>query len=768
MKSHIFGVLAVLLLTVCVAHAETKDKPKTDAHMTGHVTDDQTHEHIPYVSIQIKGTTIGTTTDATGHFLLKQLPIGKHTLLVSIVGYNSVEQVVTVEKDKTIEVKISLKSKILDMDGIVITGSRNEIAKRESATIVNVVGMKLFEQTASQNVAEALNFQPGLRVEYNCSNCGVPQLRINGLEGQYSQMLLDSRPIFSSLAGVYGLEQLPVGMIERIEVIRGGGSALFGSNAIGGVVNIITKEPKRNSIMLSNNSSVFEGGGLDMNTTLNGSFVTDDYKAGVYLYGMVKSRDAYDRNGDGFSEIPKLNSETIGFRGYYKITETSKLTAEYHHIREFRRGGNLMDRPPHESDIAEQLNHNIDGGGLEYELFTPDNKHRMSLYTSFQAIDRDSYFGTNQNLDAYGKTKDMTFVGGGQYAHSMDRFLFMPAELTVGAEYSNNKLNDEMLGYNRTIDQLSECYGVFLQNEWKNDKVSFLLGGRLDKHNKVNKPIFSPRVNLRYAPIDLVTLRLSYASGYRAPQAYDEDLHVAAVGGEVSIISVAKDLKPEYSNSLSGSVDLYHKFGSIEANLLAEAFYTDLRDVFKLKEIGHDADGNLLLERHNASGAVIKGINLELKVGFTTKLILNSGFTYQNSSYKEIESWSSHVVGQKRMFRAPDKYGYASLNYLPIKGLSATVSGNYTGSMLVPHYGDEHQVIRRDSEVVTPDFWDLGFRLAYDFSLSQQVKLQISGGVKNCLNSFQVDIDTGVNRDAGYIYGPALPRSYFIGIKLSM
>lgn len=85
-----------------------------------------------------------------------------------------------------------------------------------------------------------MNFQSGLRVETNCGNCGTTQLRINGLEGQYSQVLLDSRPIFSSLASVYGLEQLPVAMIERVEVIRGGGSALFGANAIGGVVNIIT------------------------------------------------------------------------------------------------------------------------------------------------------------------------------------------------------------------------------------------------------------------------------------------------------------------------------------------------------------------------------------------------------------------------------------------------------------------------------------------------------------------------------------------------
>lgn len=88
---------------------------------------------------------------------------------------------------------------------------------------------------------------------------------------------------------------------------------------------------------------------------------------GVYLFGMIKDRDSYDRNGDGFSDIPKLNSETAGFRAYYKTSPYTRLTAEYHHIHEFRRGGNAFDQPPHMSDIAEQLNHKIDGGGLKFD-----------------------------------------------------------------------------------------------------------------------------------------------------------------------------------------------------------------------------------------------------------------------------------------------------------------------------------------------------------------------------------------------------------------
>ena len=170
-----------------------------------------------------------------------------------VVGYKSVEQTVEIIQDKTIEVNFELPEEALAVEEVVVSASRTETNKKTSPTIVSVASTKLFESTASCNLAETMNFQSGLRVETNCGNCGTTQLRINGLEGQYSQVLLDSRPIFSSLASVYGLEQLPVAMIERVEVIRGGGSALFGANAIGGVVNIITKEPLRNSVSLQYN-----------------------------------------------------------------------------------------------------------------------------------------------------------------------------------------------------------------------------------------------------------------------------------------------------------------------------------------------------------------------------------------------------------------------------------------------------------------------------------------------------------------------------------
>ena len=175
--------------------------------------------------------------------------------------------------------------------------------------LVSVVGSKVFDITQSTCLAQGLNFQPGVRTEDNCQNCGFTQVRINGLDGHYSQILVDSRPVFSSLTGVYGLEQIPANMIDRVEVVRGGGSALFGASAIGGTINIITKEPIRNSASFGH-TFLSQGGSssFDNVTTGNVSLVTDDYKAGVYAFGRTRSRQGYDHDGDGYTELPELRS----------------------------------------------------------------------------------------------------------------------------------------------------------------------------------------------------------------------------------------------------------------------------------------------------------------------------------------------------------------------------------------------------------------------------------------------------------------------------
>lgn len=776
---------AILLLSTLLIIGTVHAQRYSDAHITGHVINATTGEHIPYTTIVVKGTSISAVTDATGHYVMRNLPVGQYTLKAYIMGYKAQIKDVVFEKNKTVEVDFELEEDAVLLDNVVVSANKSETYRREAPTIVNVITPKQFENTNSVSLSDGLNFQPGLRLENNCQNCGFTQVRINGLEGTYSQILVDSRAVNSALAGVYGLEQIPVNMIEQVEVVRGGGSALFGANAIAGTINIITREPTRNFAELRNSTAIIGCGkgktGMDVNTSLNASVVSNNNKAGVTLFASARQRSPFDYDGDGFTEIAKINSKNVGFKAFYRTGNIGKLTLEYHNINEFRRGGNKLDEPAFKTDITEQTEHLIHSVGLKYNLFLRE-KHNLEFYTSLQHIDRDSYYGAGRDTNAYGVTTDLTTTSGIQYIFTMDKFLFMPATLTTGIEFNYNMLDDQSLGYDRHIRQDVKVFSYYLQNEWKNKKLSLLLGGRLDKHmmmldkstgKKQDIPLhFSPRVTVRYTPWEWMILRASYAHGFRAPQTFDEDLHIAAVGGEVSLISLDTNLTPEFSNSVFASIDFNKRWGRGAMSFLIEGFYTNLRDVFVLEEIGQDAAGNLLLQRMNGSGAWVGGINIESKIVPIRRMAIQLGFTYQQSRYKESEQWSTEVAPQKRMFRTPDTYGFLTFSYSPVKRLDINMSGTYTGSMLVQHFAG---YVEKDEEITTKSFFDVNFKLAYGIKLKENIILQLNIGMKNIFNSYQGNcknekgcFDRGELRDSGFIYGPTLPRTLVFGVNLSL
>lgn len=763
--------------TSVVKSVEENEKG-TDANIYGHVVDAKSGEHVPYAIIHVKGTTIATTTDMTGHFFLKNLPEGTFTIEAKYIGYTTMSKMVTTKKNTSKELNFNLSPSDLSLDEVVVSANRSETKRRMAPNLVNVINGKVFDITQSTCLAQGLNFQPGVRTEDNCQNCGFTQVRINGLDGHYSQILVDSRPIFSSLNGVYGLEQIPANMIDRVEVVRGGGSALFGASAIGGTINIITKEPVRNSASFGHTlMSIGGSNSFDNVTTGNVSLVTDDNKAGVYAYGQTRNRKGYDHDGDGYTELPELNNQTFGLNSYLRLNPYSKLSLQYHGIHEFRRGGNRLEQAPHEANITEQVEHSIQGGGLTYDYFAPDEKNRLSAYFSFQTTSRKSYYGgigegTDDDRDAagkaYGTTHDFTYVAGAQYVHNFSKLLFMPADLTLGAEYNFDGLKDVILGYDRHFKQDVHIGSFFFQNEWKSKQWGFLVGGRLDKHNLVDNIIFSPRANLRYNPTDNLNFRLTYAGGFRAPQAFDEDLHVGVVGGERLVTVLADKLKEERSNSFSISADIYHKFGNVQTNLLVEGFYTDLDNVFALRQLDRpDAQGNTVQERYNAYGAKVFGLNIEGKAMFTRWFSLQAGFTIQKSLYDEAIAWNDEVPEQKykKMMRSPNRYGYFTATFTPIKRFTASITGNYTGSMLIGHAAGSG--VEEPKAVDTPDFMELNMKLAYDIPVSKYLTLQVNGGIQNIANSYQKDFDKGWNRDSNYIYGPSMPRSYYVGVKIN-
>ena len=722
-----------MLVLACVSMSSYAVNPIKEGNMiAGHVIVKGTEEGIPFATVMILGTNRGAVSNEEGQFEFRKLAAGKYTLRVQVMGYKTQEKTITVSAEATSVVHFQMEEVSFTTDEVVVSANRNEVSRKAAPVVVNVMSAKLFETVNSTDLAKSLNFQSGLRVENNCQNCGFPQVRINGLEGPYSQILINSRPIISALSGVYGLEQIPVNMIERVEVVRGGGSALFGANAVGGTINIITKDPINNSFQVASTMSNMNGKSWEQYMGGNVSLVAKDNSYGIALYETYRNRNPYDADGDGFSELGKLNMNTFGMRAYYRPNYFSRINVEYHTTNEFRRGGNKFNLQPHEADITEQTKHIINSGGVSYDRYWGE-KHKMSVYGSVQHTDRNSYYGAQKDMNAYGKTNDLTWVGGGMYVGNRDRCLFAPATFTGGVEYQSNSLHDVMTGYHRDMQQDVRIAGGFVQNEWRLNRWTMLVGARLDKHNLIDHPIFSPRVNFLYKPSDNLQARLTYSTGFRAPQAYDEDLHVTAVGGEGVQIRLADGLREERSNSFSGSVDWSFPMGHWQSNILLEGFYTDLHHVFVLEDIGEDQNGDKIKERRNGSGAKVYGVNLDAKVAHGREAQLQLGFTVQRSRYNRAEVWTSEGEEEqttKRMPRTPDYYGYFTFTSAPLKNFDFSLSGTYTGKMIVPHMAGYIEKSRMEH---TPQFMDLNLKLNYTFVLKDHIKMQVNGGVQNNL-----------------------------------
>ncbi|MBT3384157.1 MAG: TonB-dependent receptor [Prolixibacteraceae bacterium] len=778
-----YSILFILLLI----NAFSVQAQDTDAMLFGDIKSGE--QHIPFATVTIKGTTLGTAADATGHFKMTDIPLGKQIVVVTAIGYKTFEESLNFEKDKSITLRVELEPDNIGLDQVVISADRNEKSRREAAAIVNNIGAKIMSRTQNVTLSEGLSFSPGLRLENNCQNCGFSQVRMNGMESHYTQILINSRPVFSELAGVYGIELIPANMIERIEVVRGGGSAMYGSNAIAGTINLITKDPVNNTFSAGSSMGVVgaglenESGGAksDYSLNFNGSFVTDDFKSGLSIFGLHRNRGAFDLNNDGFSEMTSIDNTTLGARLYHRVASRGKLTADFFNINEFRRGGDSFELPPHEAQIAEVVRHQINSGAFNFDLLAREND-QFSAFFSAQKVKRETYYGANQDPAAYGFTEDFTYTAGVQYSRNLGWLLFSPSVITMGAENNGSKLNDTKLGYfdpdidihfgnTEVAKQQLTTTAAFLQNEWKFKKAFFSAGLRFDHYvvadnlnltPKVVGNVFSPRINLLYNVSHGLQARIGYAGGFRAPQIFDEDLHIEASGARKVIHENAQDLKQETSNSFTFSLDFTNHFGKWETQLLAESFYTRLNDPFANEYGLPDENGIVVYTRVNATeGAVVKGLNLELNAAPSALFQIQSGFTFQKTAYEV-----PHEFNETRFFRSPNNYGYLSFSYSPALRFSIAATANYTGSMLVPYFGPTIEDPGAGELRKSNSFIDTGLKITYELKLSDDIIMELNSGVKNILNSFQDDLDTGAFRDPSYIYGPTSPRTIYFGVKI--
>ncbi len=762
----------------------------TDANVFGDVQ--SKGEHIPFANIYMEGTTIGTTTDETGHYMMINLPEGKHVIVAKAMGYKPSEKEIDIVANKTLEVNFELEPEVMSLDEVVVTGTKTFKRQTETPVIVNVLDNKTIQSVQACNISEGLQFQPGLRVETDCQTCNYTQLRMNGLGGGYSQILVNSRPIFSPLTGLYGMEQIPSNMVERIEVVRGGGSALYGSSAVGGTVNIITRIPKEDSYNLSSNVMNINGGAMDYHFNGNINMVTTKRNAGAAVFVNRRNREWYDHNDDNYSELPKLVNNSFGANLFYKPVPNQKIELNFTSLNEYRYGGEMVEEPAHLAMQSEERTHNVVMGGLDYQINFNDDNSSFITYMAGQYTDRDHYTGlfpvreefvsdtlSETEIDAkyeeakekhwsdppYGYTKNTTLQAGVQANHRLNNFLGGSNVITLGAEYVFDDVFDTIPAYDYEIDQVTKNIGVFFQSDWQVLKsLNLLAGARVDKHNLVDRIIASPRVSILYTFRQNTQFRFTWGTGFRAPQAFDSDMHIAFSGGGISRIELADNLREERSNSLSASVNYDKATERFIAGFTLEGFYTRLDNAFNIEFLKADSIGEVYVKR-NSRSATVQGITLELRANYDRKAQLEAGYTFQSSQYADPEPYIENKP-RSTFLRTPDHYGYWTLLFMPNERLNATFNGIYTGSMTLAHLaGAPGQEV--DEYVTSTPFLELGIKAGYTFMLKNiDSGIEIFGGIKNLTNSYQNDFDTGRNRDSNYIYGPSLPRTFYLGIKL--
>jgi len=511
----------------------------------------------------------------------------------------------------------------------------------------------------------------------------------------------------------------------------------------------------------------------DKALTLNGTVLSEDLNLGIQIFAMLRDREPFDANDDNFTEITTMQNRTFGFKSFYRPFDGRKITAEFHTVNEFRRGGeNRFDLQPFEALTTEQITSKMVGGGLTFENYSEDEKNKYAVYFNTQQSKNDNFYGGRaddefgnidyeESIRGYGNTEVVTWIGGAQYNRKQESFLGGSATLTTGAEYKKEMMVDEKPGYNAFVNQTLDILGIYAQQEWKvNEKLKVLGGLRADFHNAADEAvIFNPRLNILYNFKENLQWRNSYAKGFRAPQVFSEDIHARIAAGEVALVELADGLESETSHSFLTSLDWNKVTPNSEAGLTFEAFYTRLNDPFVLEQLSET-----IWEKRNGKGADVYGVNLEAKYAPGQKWQFQAGATIQKAMYDEAVQWSENLTNTNRnFFRSPNVYGNLMATFSPKKAFQNNISVVYTGKMYAQHYAG---FIAEDRLETTGDFYEVNLKSSYTFVVKEKLHLQLSGGIQNLFNQYQKDFDLGVNRDATYIYGPSRPRTIFVGLKI--
>jgi outer membrane receptor for ferrienterochelin and colicins len=374
---------------------------------------------------------------------------------------------------------------------------------------------------------------------------------------------------------------------------------------------------------------------------------------------------------------------------------------------------------------------------------------------AMSSTDRDSYYGTGRDPNAYGDTQNFLTVVDTQLNHYVRRHT-----LSWGLQASSETLDDHQPAYDRLTAGTYRNVGLFAQDDWAfAEGWQVVFGLRADRHSAVDATIASPRVALMVSPRENLDFRVSVARGFRAPQVFDEDLHLSSVGGEARIIEVSPTLTEERSTNLMAGVEWKPEAWHGQALVEFNAFHTRLTNLFHVGEADNPATSQVEFAKTNFGGARVYGLEVNLGWGIEDRLVFQGGIVEQRARFDEAEP----DFGSRDFFRAPQRYGNLTATWKHPSTGDLFVGVRFTGSMVAPHYAG---YIDQDRLETTPIYstLDASFSRPVFADGDRQLVLSVTG--RNLTDAFQRDVDQGSLRDSAYVYGPRFPRSVSVGLRV--
>ena len=565
-------------------------------------------------SLRIKGTNLGTITNEKGYFSIKFSKKKNNQLIISYTGHKS--------KQIEIDPKESDIGKIIlelyeSLDEIVISGTLKPVSKLKSPVAVEVYSQSFFKANPSPSIFESLESINGIRPQLNCNVCNTGDIHINGQEGSYTMVLIDGLPIVSGLSTVYGLSGIPQSLIERVEIVKGPASTLYGSEAIGGVINLITKLPE-NSSKLSIDSFVSDWG--EINTDIGYKYSLSKKTTGLLGINYFNFSNPIDNNNDGFTDLTIQDRISI----FNKFTYGDKLSFATRFVYEDRWGGQLKWEPKYRGGDT------VYGENIYTTRFEAFGNYTFNKNLSFQF----SYNNHTHN-SAYGTTifNANQTIGFGQLIWNKS---IKNNDLLFGLAYRYTYYDDDTTAtfneiLNSNQEDIYHMPGLFIQDEIKiNESNTLLLGIRFD-HNSLHGNIFTPRINYKLSNYDQTSiLRLSFGTGYRVAQVFTED-HAALTGARDVIF--LNDLEPEksWNTNLNYVKKVYLKEGAI-IDFDISIFKTQ----FSNKIIpDYDTNPNKIIYDNLKGRSISQGVSLNINSLLENGIRFNLGATYIDSYIKE-------------------------------------------------------------------------------------------------------------------------------------